>query len=186
MLFHRLSSVVYLVVLLAPFGLSASDPGQGEFFEKRIRPLLVEHCHSCHGQETSSPMGGLRLDSSKALLTGGGRGPAVAPGRPEESLLIRAVFFDDPDLKMPPAGRLSNQGIADLVQWVKSGAYFPESGSVSTQTDGGVDWEEARQFCLCNVSEACMLIIDAMNIMEYVEGLEIVDSMEEGIALFSS
>lgn len=146
MLFHRLSSVVYLVVLLAPFDLSASDPDQGEFFEKRIRPLLVEHCHSCHGRETSSPMGGLRLDSSKALLTGGSRGPAVVPGRPEESLLIRAAFFNDPNLKMPPAGRLSSREIADLVQWVKLGAYFPESESVSTQTDGGVDWEEARQF----------------------------------------
>ena len=128
MSFHRLSIAVWLVVFSAPVGLGASDSGQAEFFEKRIRPLLVERCHACHSGETSSPMGGLRLDSAEAMLAGGSRGPAVTPGRPDESLLIRAVSFEDPDLKMPPTGQLSDRETADLVQWVKSGAFFPQAG----------------------------------------------------------
>ena len=146
MSFHRLTIAAWLVVLAAPFGLDASDSGQAEFFEKRIRPLLIERCHACHGGETASPMGGLRLDSVEAMLAGGSRGPAVAPGRPEESLLIRAVSFEDSELKMPPTGRLSDREIADLVQWVKSGAHFPESGAAASDTGGGIDWEAARRF----------------------------------------
>ncbi len=143
---HRLSIAAWLVVFAAPFGLEASDSGQAEFFEKRIRPLLIERCHACHGGETASPMGGLRLDSAEALLAGGSRGPAVTPGRPEESLLIRAVSFEDSELKMPPTGRLSDREIADLVQWVKSGAHFPESGATASDPGGGIDWEAARRF----------------------------------------
>ena len=146
MSFHRLSIAAWLVVFAAPLGLEASDPGPAEFFEKRIRPLLVDHCHACHGPETASPMGGLRLDSAEAMLAGGSRGPAVAPGKPRESLLIRAVSFEDSELKMPPTGRLSDREIADLVQWVKAGAPFPGSGSAATRPDEGIDWEAARQF----------------------------------------
>ena len=85
--------------------------------------------------------------------------------------------------------------LRNAYQEVETDDVLVDLGQVSITTSRGMatllsiiveGQEEARQFCLCNVSEACMLIIDAMNIMEYVEGLEIVDSMEEGIALFSS
>ena len=146
MSFHRLSIAVLLILFSAPLELRASDPGQGEFFEKRVRPLLIERCHACHSREAPSPMGGLRLDSAAAMLAGGSRGPAVTPGSPQESLLIRAVSFEDPDLKMPPTGRLSDREIADLVQWVKSGAFFPESGPASAGPVEGIDWEAGRRF----------------------------------------
>ena len=146
MSFQRLSIAAWLVVFSAPVGLGASDPVQAEIFEKRIRPLLIERCHACHSRESPSPMGGLRLDSAEAMLAGGTRGPSVAPGRPEESLLIRAVSFEDPELKMPPTGRLSDREIEDLVRWVKSGAFFPESASASTDPVGGIDWEAGRRF----------------------------------------
>ena len=146
MSFHRLNIAAWLVVFSAPVGLGASDPVQAEFFEKRIRPLLIERCHACHSGEAPSPMGGLKLDSAEAVLAGGSRGPAVAPGKPQESLLIRAVSFEDPELKMPPTGRLSDREIADLVRWVKSGASFPASGSASTGAGGGIDWEAGRRF----------------------------------------
>ena len=146
MSFYRFSMAAWLVVFLGPVRLGASDPGEAEFFEKRIRPLLIERCHSCHSRETPNPMGGLRLDSAEAMLAGGSRGPAIAPGSPEESLLIRAISFQDPELKMPPTGRLSDREIRDLVQWVKSGAPFPGSGSASTDPGGSIDWEAARQF----------------------------------------
>ena len=146
MSFYRFSMAAWLVVFLGPVRLGASDPGEAEFFEKRIRPLLIERCHSCHSRETPNPMGGLRLDSAEAMLAGGSRGPAIAPGSPEESLLIRAISFQDPELKMPPTGRLSDREIGDMVQWVKSGAPFPGSESASTDPGGSIDWEAARQF----------------------------------------
>jgi cytochrome c553/mono/diheme cytochrome c family protein len=95
-----------------------------EFFEKRIRPVLATSCHSCH---TGSALGGLRVDSREGLLTGGKSGPAIVPGKPEESLLIRAVQQVDEKLKMPMGGKLKDQEIADLVEWVKAGALWPQS-----------------------------------------------------------
>src|SRR5262245_48135875 len=101
--------------------------GQGlepaDFFETRIRPILVANCFTCH---THSKLGGLQLDSRAALLKGGKSGPAIAPGKPEESLLIRAVLQKDAKLKMPMGGRLKDQEIADLTSWVRIGAPWPE------------------------------------------------------------
>src|SRR5438105_12825755 len=72
-----------------------------EFFEARVRPVLANHCYACH---TDSKLGGLRVDSRVALLEGGKSGPAIVPGRPEESLLVKAVMHADPKLKMPMGG----------------------------------------------------------------------------------
>src|SRR5262245_12360994 len=75
-----------------------------EFFEKKVRPVLVEQCYSCHSGQAKSPRGGLRLDSRAAVLKGGDTGPAVVPGKPAESLLVKAVRQTDPGLSMPPKG----------------------------------------------------------------------------------
>lgn len=96
---------------------------QEQFFEKRVRPLLISNCFSCH--DNSTQMGSLRLDSRAALLKGGTSGAAIIPGDPEKSLLIRAVCYDS-KLKMPPSGKLTAQQIADLTAWVKMGAPWPE------------------------------------------------------------
>jgi len=93
-----------------------------EFFETRIRPVLANNCFACH---TSSQMGGLQLDSRESLLKGGKSGPAIVPGKPEVSLLVRAVNQTDERLKMPLGGRLKDQEIADLATWVKMGAPWP-------------------------------------------------------------
>lgn len=98
---------------------------QVRFFETSIRPLMVEHCLKCHGEKKE--WAGLRLDSRAALLRGGDTGAAIVPGKPEESLLIRAVRHVDDDLKMPKEGKLSDRQIADLVRWVEMGAPFPEA-----------------------------------------------------------
>ena len=101
-----------------------------EFFEKRVRPVLAAKCYSCHAE---SRLGGLRLDSRQALLAGGKSGPAIMPGNPETSLLIRAIKQADSKLKMPMAGeKLSNQEIADLSSWVQAGAPWPESPIAQT------------------------------------------------------
>src|SRR5262245_1160344 len=79
---------------------------QLEFFEKKIRPVLVEHCYRCHGPE-KKPKAQLRLDSRAALVKGGESGPAIVPGEPDKSLLVKAVRFTDPELKMPKGSKLA-------------------------------------------------------------------------------
>jgi Protein of unknown function (DUF1553)/Protein of unknown function (DUF1549)/Planctomycete cytochrome C len=96
----------------------------GEFFETRVRPVLVKNCFACH---TNSKMGGLQLDSREHLLQGGKDGPVVVPGDPEKSILIQAVRQTHERFKMPPAARLPEQAIDDLAAWVKSGAVWPDA-----------------------------------------------------------
>ena len=101
-----------------------SQNKQTAFFEKKIRPLLVNHCFRCHGPDRQR--GDLRLDSAKAIKLGGSSGTSVVHvGHPEKSLLMEAVLYANPDLQMPPKGKLKAQEIADLKLWIKSGANFP-------------------------------------------------------------
>src|SRR5437870_3378535 len=99
-------------------GPTSVPPAQAEFFEKRIRPVLVEHCVSCHGSKKQQA--GLRLDSRGGLVKGSEDGPVVVEGSPEKSPLIRAIHYKG-DLRMPPKGKLPASAIADLTAWVKMG-----------------------------------------------------------------
>ena len=101
------------------------DEASVEFFEKKIRPLLAENCYTCHSADTNS-RGGLRVDDRNGLVYGGESGPAIIPGKPQESLLIRAVSYTDDDLKMPPKKQLSPEQVADLTQWIQGGAAWPK------------------------------------------------------------
>lgn len=100
------------------------DAEQRQNFEKKVRPLLAEHCWSCHGQENAESE--LRLDSLEGLLDGGTRGPAILPGQPEKSLMITAVNHAD-RLQMPPKQKLPPAEIAVLANWVRDGAYWPDA-----------------------------------------------------------
>src|SRR5438105_2558457 len=80
---------------------SRADATAVEFFEKKVRPVLAGYCYNCHSANTNS-QGGLRVDDRNGLLQGGNGGPAVVPGHPEKSLLIRSVRYTDANLKMPP------------------------------------------------------------------------------------
>lgn len=116
-----------LALLLFMMSVAAPEADErGDFFESRIRPLLTGNCYSCHQADAKS---GLRLDSRQGILKGGSRGSAIAPGKPEESLLIQAVSHTHATLKMPPPGKLSDDEIADLTRWIRDGAYWPESPS---------------------------------------------------------
>ena len=109
--------------LLAAFGFAARAAGDGaEFFEKKIRPILVEQCYECHSAKSKKVRGGLRLDSRAGLLQGGDRGAAVTPGEPDKSLLIEAVGYKNIDVQMPKKGKLPDAAVADLTTWVKMGA----------------------------------------------------------------
>src|SRR5690348_3909798 len=102
----------------------ATTPEQVEFFEKRIRPVLVRSCYACHSGALASPMGGLRVDTRQGLVQGGKNGAAVLPGDPENSLLAKAVRHSG-KLRMPPSGKLPDEEIADLEAWIRMGAPGP-------------------------------------------------------------
>jgi hypothetical protein len=120
-------------------------PSGEEFFEKEIRPLLAEKCLSCHGG--GKVKGGLRLTSKAGLLKGGESGPAVVPGKPDQSLLIHAVrYLDTP--RMPPTEKLKEREIALLTRWVEMGAPYPDAGATTTGAGGKTFQitEEQRRF----------------------------------------
>jgi len=111
-----------LIVLLAALAIGDPEPSDLEYFEKEVRPILINRCQSCHGPEKQK--GDLRLDSRAAVLKGGRTGPAVVPGRPEESVLVEAVNYGDL-VQMPPKTKLPPKEIAALTKWVERGAAWP-------------------------------------------------------------
>ena len=101
----------------------APTPVQTEFFETKIRPVLMDTCGECHLEDEE---GGLRVDSREALVKGGENGPAVVPGDPEKSLLIHAIRRDGTGPRMPKEGpKLSDETIAAFTEWIKQGAPWP-------------------------------------------------------------
>src|SRR6266481_5342595 len=100
------------------------SPQQIEFYEKQVQPILAENCYKCHSHQADKIKGSFVLDSREALLKGGETGPAIVPGEPEKSLLIKAVRHTDEDLQMPPKKKLPDDQIAILAQWIKMGAPY--------------------------------------------------------------
>ncbi len=126
----------------APQGVSADREGI-EFFEKRVRPLLLEQCSSCHGPQKQR--GGLRLDSPAAIRKGGDRGVVLVAGDPESSRLIQAIRYTDQDFRMPPRGKLKEEQIAVLTEWVKRGAPMPRDSDAATVFGDSFNLEERRR-----------------------------------------
>jgi hypothetical protein len=114
-----------------------------EFFEKKVRPVLVKHCYSCHSAEAKKIKGELRLDTREATRKGGATGPAVIPGDPAKSLLIRAVKHLDGVEAMPPEKKLPKEVVADLEAWVMMGAPDPRDGGTGIKR---IDLEKAKEF----------------------------------------
>ncbi len=112
----------------AASGLAASLTLEDEkFFESKIRPVLASQCGKCHASTAEKLRGGLQVDTREGLRRGGDSGPAIVPGQPEESLLIRAIRYRDKDLKMPPKTRLPDAVVADFEKWIKLGAPDPRT-----------------------------------------------------------
>ncbi len=111
----------------------APDAAQAEFFESTIRPLLADNCHACHGARVDTPFGGLRLDSREGLLAGGDSGPAIVPGRPDESPLVQRLHGRP--MLMPPTGPLGDDEIAALTRWVALGAPWPQATASAAAAD---------------------------------------------------
>lgn len=131
---------VFLLILLGLFGLpvvSSALPGGEmsgtEFFERRVRPLLVKHCYECHSEAEGSQKGGLLLDRETGWLDGGDTGKAVVPGNLEDSLLITAVGYADPDFEMPPKYQLEPHEVKIFEKWIRDGAAGPAEDMGETE-----------------------------------------------------
>ena len=137
---------MFLFAALAATAVRAADDEDREFFEKRIRPVLVERCYECHNSRDNAE-GGLALDHRAAMLAGGDSGEAVVPGKPDDSLLIQAIRHETSDLRMPKSGpKLSPEVIADFVKWVAAGAYDPRDKPPSAaELDAALSWEAVRE-----------------------------------------
>jgi cytochrome c553 len=104
---------------------AADEAARLDFFEKHVRPILAGHCYTCHSADTN-PSGGLRVDDRNGLLTGGNTGPAVVPGDPDKSLLLKRVTQKNEKRRMPREGApLSEEQVAVLMTWIKDGAAWP-------------------------------------------------------------
>ena len=132
------SLIVTLLLAQTPAAESPPSPEDLAFFETSVRPVLVEHCGKCHG--ATKQWASLRLDSREAFLKGGDSGPAIVPGKPDESLLIQAVRQTDENLKMPPEGALTERQIADLVRWIERGAAFPATPATASRSRDPNHW----------------------------------------------
>ena len=116
-----------------------------DFFERKVRPLFVEHCYECHSAVSGKSKGGLLLDSRQGWQTGGDSGPAIVPRDPEASLLLQAIRYTNPDLEMPPDGRLSKERVKIIEDWIRAGALDPREGDSQT-TSPAIDMEQGKQF----------------------------------------
>jgi len=137
-----LFTAVFLSTLALPPRASLAedrtDPNV-EFFEKKIRPVLVKHCYECHSSSAEELEAGLSVDFREGLRKGGDMGAAVVPGKPDESLLLEALRYES--LEMPPAGKLPASVIADFERWIKSGAADPRDRPLSAVDAAEAAWK---------------------------------------------
>ncbi len=122
------------LLICVPLGLCAAtpDPAGTDFFEKNIRPLLTQKCYECHSGSPATSKGGLLLDTNAGVLAGGDDGPVIVPGKPDASMVIRALGYQDESLQMPPksaGGRLTDAQISLVRQWIAMGAPDPRDGA---------------------------------------------------------
>jgi hypothetical protein len=138
--------------VLAPFSVDAvaeepaeviAEPADVELFESKIRPVLVKHCYSCHSAGAKDLKGGLLLDHRDGLRKGGESGPAVVPGKVEESLLVDALKYDG--FEMPPKGKLPDSVIADFETWIRNGAADPRTEKIAAKSQK-LDLKAARSY----------------------------------------
>ncbi len=140
----------FLLCICLLFGLfseavfAADEPTGIEFFEKKIRPVLVRNCYECHAADAKSIKGGLLLDSREGWRKGGETGPAIVLEKPNDSLLIQALKYEG--LEMPPKGKLSDEIIADFVKWIEMGAPDPRKGGPVKVIKREIDIKTGQQF----------------------------------------
>jgi len=151
----RIVLLLQITVALIVQTVSAAEPETSkpdaaalDFFEKRIRPVLVASCYECHSAQAKKDgklKGGLLLDSRQASRTGGESGPSVVPNKLDESLLIESIQYGEDSYQMPPAGKLPDKVIADFEKWIAMGAPDPRDAPSAVTSRKEIDWKLARQ-----------------------------------------
>ena len=138
-------SFVFLLSQLAGIADQKTD-----FFEKKIRPVLSNNCYECHSAKSKSLKAGLLLDRKTGWERGGKNGTVIVPGKPDESILMHALRYNNHDLQMPPSGKLSESVLADFEKWIAMGAQDPRNSSLEEVfAVGGLkakSQEEGRKF----------------------------------------
>lgn len=145
---NSLTSVIAVSLLFASATSKADELSQDgvAFFEKKIRPVLIEHCYECHSQDAAKKnklRGGLILDNREAMLQGGDSGASIEAGDPDSSLLLESLRYES--FEMPPSGMLSEQIVADFEKWIEMGAPDPRDGAGSATVMSEIDIEAGRE-----------------------------------------
>ncbi len=133
-----------MIPFLATSAVAADADGLA-FFESKVRPLLIERCLDCHSPE-HKVKGGLRLDSREGWAIGGDSGAAIVPGKPDDSLLISAIRYNNKDLRMPEKRKLPDAEIAIFEEWVRRGAPDPRAGGAVVKKQVGMTVEDGKKF----------------------------------------
>ena len=137
-----------------------SSPADTDFFEQKIRPVLVEKCHKCHSAQAPKLKGGLSVESREALLKGGETGPAIDLKNHSQSRLIKAIGHGDEKLAMPPKEKLPAAVIADFEKWVKLGAIFPIARTNVAKSKGPSWWEKVAEKNLLSADRSIAQAVD--------------------------
>ena len=124
----RLLAIAVVISSLAQLEAAEITADQLEFFESKIRPVLIRECYGCHSNKSGNVRGGLRLDTKQLMLIGGGSGPAIVPGNLEESWLYNAI--NHLDYQMPPNRKLPQNVIDDFKNWIEMGAPDPRINAI--------------------------------------------------------
>ncbi|QDU92925.1 DUF1553 domain-containing protein [Lignipirellula cremea] len=130
-------------LLLGAAGAFADEQAGIDFFEAKIRPVLVQHCYECHAADSKPLQGGLRLDSRQAMRQGGDSGAAVTPNSVDDSSIVAALRYED--YEMPPKGKLDDAVITDFVKWIEMGAPDPREGEAPVAV-ASIDFDKAAEF----------------------------------------
>ena len=150
---RRLSILSFVGLLAGTQGVFPAEPSpEGiAFFEKKIRPVLVERCYKCHSANSEKLRGGLQLDTREGIRKGGGSGHAVVPKNLKQSLLVEAIRYEDEDTAMPPKEKLPASVIADFEKWIMMGAPDPRDGSAIAENPIGRNLKTTgHSSCLSN------------------------------------
>lgn len=141
----------FVIALLLAFALRTALPASADdgvqFFEQKIRPVLVQHCYSCHSaaaRDAKKLQGGLFLDSAAGIAAGGDSGAVLVKGKAAESLLLKALRYDG--MEMPPAGKLPDAVIADFAKWIDLGAPDPRGGEAPAKPKREINIEEGKKW----------------------------------------
>jgi len=144
-IFRLTARLLTAAAVAAPAAAVADDAAKLAFFEKKVRPMLVQHCAACHSAETN-PKGGLRVDDHRGLLIGGNTGPAVVPGDPAKSLLLTRASQGDAKKRMPLEGtHLTTDQLADLKTWIADGAAWPKPKAPASLTAKKPEYEQLKK-----------------------------------------